>query len=303
MQDLSISMIRYFVTLVDCKQFVKASETIHISQPALSKSIQILENTLGVQLLKRHPRGFNLTDEGQYFYEKSSYFLKLYDDYLYNISERVHDPYSGTVRISVSGAIQDAFFPDLISLFNQKYLGIKIVARDEDSEQTILSLAEGKVDFGIAVAPIPINTSEIYCVTPLLDSSYHLVFPEEHPFANKDYISIRDLDSERILLPGESSRIRQIFMNNCVTHDVSPKIVFSGSQIGVLLALVKRGNGFSVLPGIMLDKISTEGLTHRPISPTIPWSLVITYPKHGFFSLSAKCTHSYFVEYFKDFKS
>ena len=69
MKDISINYIRYFVTLINCGKFSTAAEQLHLSQPALSKSILSLEKQLGTSLLKRYHHSFELTDVGHYFYE------------------------------------------------------------------------------------------------------------------------------------------------------------------------------------------------------------------------------------------
>ncbi len=297
MQDISISLIRYFVTLVDKKQFVKAAEFINISQPALSKSIKTLESQLGVKLLKRLPKGFELTDEGEYFYETSSYLLNLYDDFLYNISDRIASPYSGTVRLSVPGAITEAIMPQLLDAFWKKYPEINIAIRGEDSETSIASLIDGKADFILAVAPIPATYAGVIKYIPVFDSSYHVVFPESHPFNDQDSIHIKELDKQHILLPGESSRIRRVILDTFSAQGIVPKLVLSCSHFGFLLSSVQMGRGVAVLPKLLLTDDNMTGLSSRPLEPSSIWQLGILSRNNGFFSLAAQCAYNFFLDY------
>lgn len=298
MQDISITLIRYYVTLVETKQFMKAAKLCHISQPALSKSIQTLESMLGTSLLKRYHRGFELTDAGKYFYEYSSYFIKLYDDFVYDINERVCSPYSGTVRISASGAIIDRFIPEYVCALLKEYPNLRIYTREEDTELTVNSVVDGKVDFGLALLPIPVSLRGSLKVTPIVSSSYHLVFPEGHPLTEKETVSLFDIDKKNIMLPGEQSRIRTSFLKSCEDQDIHPNVVFSCSQIQTLFSLVRDNTGFAVLPGVMLDSPLAFGLEHRPFMPTISWDLAMISPSKGFFSLSAACASTFFKEHF-----
>ena len=66
-----LKQIKYFQTVVRCKSFTEAAEECYISQSAISQQIRVLENELGVKLLKREKRSFSLTPAGEYFYKKS----------------------------------------------------------------------------------------------------------------------------------------------------------------------------------------------------------------------------------------
>lgn len=148
MKDISINYIRYFVTLINCGKFSTAAEQLHLSQPALSKSILSLEKQLGTSLLKRYHHSFELTDVGHYFYESATYFLDIYDDFLSNIESRTRSPYSGTVRISASGVILDMFFPNIIRRLAKDYPSICIFTREEDTSSSIQAILSHKSDIG-----------------------------------------------------------------------------------------------------------------------------------------------------------
>lgn len=298
MQDINLNLIRYFVTLVECGQFVKAAKKISISQPALSKSIKLLEDQLGTPLLKRTKRTFSLTDNGKYFYESSRHFLRLYDDYLFDVRARAHSPYSGLVRVGLPSSMLDAFFPELIMELNKIYPGIRISTLEESSSQAILSLQEGKIDFSFARSAAASVSAQPLCVTPLLDSTYHIVFPADHPFAEKDVITIELLEDEKLMLPSENSIIRKELNNLVKFMGFHLNVVFASGQLHILLDLVRRGLGITVLPGILLnDNDST--LQHRPLVPDMPWDMALIYPEDCFMSLSTKCALDFMRDYFK----
>ena len=300
MKDLNISFIRYYVTLVECKKFNKAAQQLHISQPALSKSIMLLEDHLGTTLLKRFPRGFDLTDSGKYFYEMAVYFLKLYDDFLYDIDSRVGSLYSGTVKMSASGVILDMFFPDIIIKLQEKYPAIKIFSKEEDTNDTLQSLLSYKVDFGTAIYPVPKDILGNFTIYPLLDSSFHIVLPQDHPLANKDTIHISDLHNMDILTPGEFSQVHQSFVSLCRENSVTPVIMCSCSQIHFLLQLTRAGVGLAILPSVFLHTLPPE-LTHRPLSPTLPWKLILISP-NNVASLAVSTVISFVQDYFHSLK-
>lgn len=296
MKDINISFIRYYVTLVECKKFNTAAQKLHISQPALSKSIMLLEEHLGTPLLKRFPRGFDLTDAGKYFYETATYFLKLYDDFLYDIDSRVTSLYSGTVRMSSSGVILELFFPEIIIKLREKYPAIKIFSKEEDTNDTVQSLLSHKVDFGTAIYPIPQDIQNNFITHSLLESSFHVVLRRNHPLAAKDSIHISDLDHMDVLTPGEASQVHHSFLALCRQHSLTPSIMCSCSQIHSLIQLTRGGVGLAILPAVFLRSLPPE-LTHRPLTPALPWKLILIAPK-TVASLAVSTTISFVQDYF-----
>lgn len=300
MQDISIYLIRYYVTLVECKQYVKAAATIRISQPALSKSINSLEALLGVKLINRQYHSFSLTKEGQLFYDASVSFLKVYDEYLNEMSARLTSSYSGNVRISAPSAVADAFFPDLIVAFRKKYPDITISVFIEDADQAVLSLVEGKTNLCLSLSPISIVSANSLCVKSILVSHYSVIFPDDHVFAEKDEVHLYDLINEDIMLPGETSRIRSFFLEKCKDFNVVPDVNFSCSQFGTLIALVRMRAGLAVLPEILLNRMGIGDLHHKPLSPLIPWNLTLVYPQNKYISQTIKCTCEFISDYFAE---
>ena len=297
LRDLNISFIRYFVTLVECNKFNKAAYELHISQPALSKSIMLLEDYLGTALLKRFPRGFELTEAGKYFYETSVYFLELYDDFLYDIDSRVCSPYSGMVRISSSGVLLDMFYPDIIVKLREKYPAIKVFAKEEDTIDAIQSLLSHKSDFGTAIYPIPKEVKDSFRTYPLLEASFHIVMPRDHPLAAKSAVHVSDLNDVEILTPGEFSQVHQSFVSLCKENSVSPSIMCSCSQIHFLLRLTQAKVGLAILPSVFLRSLPAD-LTHRLLLPVLPWRLILISP-NNVTSLAVATTISFVQNYFR----
>ena len=297
MKDINISYIRYFVTLVEQKKFNKAAYQLHISQPALSKSIMMLEDYLGTSLLKRYPKGFELTDAGKYFYESSVYFLKLYDDFLYDVDARVCSPYSGTVRMSSSGVILDMFYPDIILRLREQYPDIKIYAMEEDTNAAIQSLLSHRADVATAIYPLPQEIKDRFITHPLLDSTFHIVLPADHPLARDPTVHVSSLDGMSILTPGELSQVHLSFLSLCKENSVSPIVTFSCSQLHFLFRLVAERVGLAVLPDLFLRSLPPD-LTHRPLRPVLPWNLVLISPNNAF-SLAVSTVISFVQSYFR----
>lgn len=284
MKDIGINYIRYFVSLIECGKFSAAAEQLHLSQPALSKSIMTLENQLGAELLKRYRHSFELTDIGRYFYESAVYFLEIYDDFLNNIEARTRSPYSGTVRISASGVLLDMFFPNIILQLSKDYPSIRIFTREENTTNSIQAVLSHKADIGIGLHPLPRNYQNSFVCHHLLSSTFHIVLPKEHNLAKLENIHVKDLEGTNILTPGQYSFIHQEFSLLCEAHHFRPNIVCSCSQIQFLLNMASSGSGCVVLPEVMLVNIPGK-LTHRPLIPNTAWELALYHLKNAYLPL------------------
>ena len=225
MRDLNINFIRYFVTLIDCGKFGTAAEQLHLSQPALSKSILTLEDQIGTPLLNRYHHCFELTDAGRYFYETSVYFLQIYDDFLYDIASRTSSPYSGIVKVSASGVILDMFFPEIISALSKSYPSIKIFTLEEDTNATIQSVLTHKAAVGTCLYPLPEKYRNSFASHHLTSSAFHIVFPDNHPFASKESVAIEELAEQNLLTPGQFSFVHQEFLRVSKEHRLHANIV------------------------------------------------------------------------------
>lgn len=297
MKDISITFIRYFVTVIDCEKFSTAAEQLHLSQPALSKSIMTLEEQLGSKLITRYHHSFELTDVGRYFYETSVYFLQIYDDFLNNLDSRTRSPYSGTVNVSASGVILDMFFPDIIRRLAKDYPSIRIFTREEDTTSVIQAISSHKADIGTGLYPLPRNYQNSFVTHHLLSSTFQIVFPKDHPLAKQEQIRVEDLDGQNVLTPGQYSFIHQEFIRVCKEHHSQPNIVCSCSQIQFLLNLSASGSGLAVLPEALLVSIP-DCLTHRPLVPKLAWDLALYYLKDTYLPLSVSVVLDSIMYYF-----
>jgi DNA-binding transcriptional LysR family regulator len=104
------------------------------------------------------------------------------------------------------------------------------------------------------------------------------------------------LNGLEILTPGESSQIQKSFVSLCRENSVTPIIMCSCSQIHFLLQLTCAGIGLTVLPEILLQSLPPE-LAHRPLSPALPWELVLISP-NNVLPLSVSTVISFIQNYF-----
>src|SRR5512142_1244457 len=121
--DVDVQALRYFVEVAKQQGFTRASETLHVTQPAISKMVRALEDELGTPLLVRERRRVTLTDAGRMVLERAQGVL----DSLQGIEDEVVELSAlrrGRLRIGFPPIVGVAFFPPLLAEFHQAHPGI-----------------------------------------------------------------------------------------------------------------------------------------------------------------------------------
>ncbi|CUH93477.1 LysR family transcriptional regulator [Herbinix luporum] len=142
--------IFYYVAKVG--SFTKAGEELCISQPAVSQSIKLLEESLGSSLFIRVPKGVKLTPEGEmlFSYVKRGYeYIRLGEEKFKKMLDLEH----GEIRIGASDMTLEFYLLPYLEAFHEKYPGIKVVVTNAPTPNTLTLLYEGKIDFGVISEP------------------------------------------------------------------------------------------------------------------------------------------------------
>jgi len=178
---MEMHQLRYVVAVARTKNFSRAAEQCHVSQPSLSQQIQKLEEELGGRLFDRLKREAKLTTAGEAFVRRAGRILEEVDA----AKREAHDTRAllgGTLAIGVLPTIAPYLLPEVIARFNQRYPGVEVVIH-EDTTARLLKLALGcDIDFAIASTPLPDARFE---VKELFSEELLLAVPPGHPLATR----------------------------------------------------------------------------------------------------------------------
>jgi predicted transcriptional regulator len=125
------SLLEQFVALARTKNFTRAAEELNLSQSALSRAIQKLEEQLGQPLFERKPREVVLTDLGELLLERAKHILKLMEDTFSELSEAGR---RGRIRLGAIPTIAPYFLPGLLSSFAKKHPDISVIVQEDTTE-------------------------------------------------------------------------------------------------------------------------------------------------------------------------
>ncbi len=206
MKDASLTNLRTFVTVAKFRGISRALGELHLTQPAVSRQIHALEDSLGTPLFVRKGRFLSLTEAGEILQQYSIRVFQLLTE-----AQEAIDGLKGLVRghlrISAATTIGIYMIPDVLGEFKSLYPGIEISLTISNKEEVLRQVQGGMVDMGFVGPPVPFP--ELAMDTYLEDDLVLIVSPQ-HRLAARDTVSTRMLPEDVFILREKGSGTREI---------------------------------------------------------------------------------------------
>lgn len=260
---LETNHLRCFVTVAEELHFGRAAVRLNMTQPPLSRQIQLLERALKCELFFRNSRSVQLTQAGQTFLPEARRILRLIE----NAAKSALDISSGRRGVARCGFTASAayeFLPRLVRALKEKLPDVTLNLREMVSRDQVVALDTGEIDIGLTRAPIDLSGYENGTVSR---ERLMLALPRNHPLLQNSTVSWRDLHQQDMLMyePREGQYFYNLVSSRLTLDDIYPNFVQHLSQIHSILALVRAGVGVAVVPaGARLMEMS--GIEYREFS-------------------------------------
>src|ERR1043165_3300982 len=148
---MELRHLRYFVAVADALNFTKASARLRVAQPALSRQMTDLEDEIGVDLMKRSPRGVTLTAEGRLFLEEVRELLKRADEAVEKVRALARGEY-GELHVGYAPSPTIEILPPALAAFQKAVPGVQVLLHDMSSDEIADGLRSGSIQ--LAVTPL-----------------------------------------------------------------------------------------------------------------------------------------------------
>ena len=293
---MDIRQLEYFVELAKTRNFRKASEHLHLSQPALSKSIRILESELNTVLIERTNKSFELTDTGQALLQKSVFLIQQFQD-IYKMIEDVRLSNQGEIKIGIPNILGFLCYFELICEFQKEYPGIHISVSGEGTKDINAALREEQLDLGVGMLSENVPIARDVQVIPLTHDEGVAVVNKSKAYAAVDAISIRDIKDENFVLMNEQYLLYDDIMQLCMQAGFTPNVTAKSSQWDFPLKMVDFNLGVSILPRPLVEKSELPDIKAVKIKEGFNWDI-------GFFCLKNRPrTHAMnqFIDFTKEY--
>lgn len=261
-RHLTIRQLEVFVSVADSLSFSKASETFHISQPALSTSVQQLEQSLGGRLFDRHTRKVALTQLGHDFLPMAKKLLLSFDQTMLATSELIEGR-KGSISIAASPSVMAKVLPRALKKFMELYPDIQINLYEELFEQCIEMLRTQKVD--IAFAPMKDKAKDLKH-EPLFKDELVLICPISHPLNKYKSVKWSQLPQYPQISLKADSNVRQIidYAYKSRGFDIAP--LFEVERISSMVSFISAGHGIGILPRSLFQAYQSTNLAEKRFS-------------------------------------
>lgn len=261
--------LRQFLVVARLGNITRAAEELSISQPALSRSIQRLEQEFGQPLFERRTRAVELTDAGGLLQSRAEQVLGILEDTKSRISD---DGRSGRLRLGAIPTIAPYFLPDFLRTFRHDYPEAELVVQEETTENLLGRLKQGELDLALLAAPLAakyVDSQELFKEELLL------AMPVGHPLAARKRVALNDVEPHPFVMLGEAHCLSEQVLTLCRQRSFQPLTVERTSQLATVQELVALGHGVSMIPEMARRRDASEARVYRSLDGAKPHRTVL----------------------------
>ena len=258
---MDLRHLRYFVGMVEAGSLMKASERLHVAQPALSVHLSNLEVELGTQLVKRSNRGIELTDDGRILYDRAVIMLQHHQDTLSALKSRKNKA-KGRVSLGLPSTLPGLIGGELYRMVRDKLPDVQLYIADTSTAALFEWLQEGKLDLAV-LFNLPENRG--IDLTPIYLEEFCLVGkPANMPVATE--ISFEEILAYPLAMPCRSTAWRKILDDVAERQGKTLRSVIETESLSALRAIAMTGDCYALLPrSAVLEEIRGGQLQARKI--------------------------------------
>ncbi len=251
---MNLNLFKTYVRVVETQNLSKTADDFGISQPAVTKQIQSLEDYFGVLLLERSGRRLKPTEAGETLYFHAREIIKVLDK-TERAMEEVSESRKGNLYLGASTIPGQYILPYLIKIYKDKNSSVSISMDIADTEKIFNKVAERELDLGIVGGWI--NNRKVEGLQWLEDELVVIV-PENHKLAKNQEIKLNSLIHERWIFREKGSGTRRAVEELLNAHDINRddlNLYMEAGSTEAVLALVESGMGISIVSRWAIKRI------------------------------------------------
>ena len=252
-----------------------AAESLHITQPAVSRLLSHLEARIGIGLFERNKKRLKLTAEGKVFLaEVDQHFVGL--DRLRKAAQRIGAHGTGSLRAIGFPSITSGILPQAIMQLLADYPRTMITLDTDTTDRIAPQIANGAYDVGFSTHPVP--SSDAVDSKVLASRPWTCVFPPDHPNAGRETIFLSELSGQSLIGFSPGMSLRERVDREFDTASLSVEYILNAQTIESICALVAAGCGAAVIHPFAIHVARMHGLTTTVIEEIAPLDLVVVTP-------------------------
>lgn len=283
---MDLRALRYFVAVAKAGSFSRAAESLHVSQPTLSKAIGQLEAELDVSLLERGRRGVSvrLTPAGELTF---GHACALLDRRRQLVSElaAMREIGTGELALGVAPLGGAEIFAPMLARFRRSYPGVEVKIMQSGSRRLEEGVLDGTLEMVTTLLPL---RPEFDCVA-LRDDAMAVLLPANHALAGMPRLTLREMEELPLVMFDKTFVIARMLRNAFKEQGLRLKEVTHTDHLDFALALVTAEAGGLVLPSFIAQQVATPKQAVVPLEhDTLRWQLVLAWRRDRPLSAAAQ---------------
>ena len=267
---MEIQQLYYYMELCKQKNFTEAGYACNMTQGALSKQIRKLENELGITLIRRNTRKFELSKEGEIFLSYAKKMTGTYEEMLKNVQKNQE------IKIGCMPVLAPYHFARLVADFRKEYPDIKLVI-DERIASEIQENSD-RYDF-LILRENMMEDQKKFRFSPLYDDKLCAVLYEKHPLYGRDRLQLKELKDDVFIFPERGSGSYEVFYKSCEKAGFEPKIAFEFPQANTIMSFVSEGVGVTITFSTVYREAKCAGVKMIPLEDQLHSVIALFYRK------------------------
>ena len=259
--NFDLGDLRAFIAVAELASFRAAAETIHLSQPALSRRIDKLEDALGVRLFDRDTRNVELTAVGRDFARKARTLLDDLDAILLGVRDVAANRW-GQVTLACIPSTVHYFLPTVLRQYHERFPRIRVRILDESANEVLSAVVHGEAELGLNMIGSDEPTLEF---EPLLTESFVAACHRDHPLAHQRAVTWAELGRYDFMTVDKASGNRLVLDLALASKRERPQACFESRHVSTLVGFVESGLGVAAVPRLSMPRKGHPLLVSLPI--------------------------------------
>jgi DNA-binding transcriptional LysR family regulator len=262
---MELRHLRYFVAVAEVLNFTKAAARLRVAQPALSRQVQDLEDEIGVDLLKRSPRGVTLTAEGKLFLTETLETLKRVDESVEKVRALARGEY-GELHIGYAPSPSVEILPPALAAFRYAAPGVKVTLHDLAGDELCAGLHQGLLEIAVMIEPSAESAVGLH-FEELKSYPFCVAMTPGHPLSKLKSLTVQQVAAEPLvaLRRLDYSEYYRILDGIFSPYQLRPSIAAECDGVSSLITEIEVGRGIAVVSEIF-QRAAGKRLVYRRLS-------------------------------------
>ncbi|ETF04285.1 LysR family transcriptional regulator [Advenella kashmirensis W13003] len=259
--SLTLKQLESFVEVARTVNFREASDNLHVSQPALSRTIRLAEDAIGTRLFDRDTSHVALTPSGRELLPIATRILQDFDSAFSELGQFL-DGHRGHITAMTLASVSVALLTPAVASFRQMFPQVGFTLLEGQDQEILSAVAEGRADFGISMRP---KRSEPFSYTHLLDDPFVLLCRDDDPLACRPVVQWSVFEKRPFLPATARSSIRPLTDAAILGQGLHVSDCLAYPSIPAVAAMVRAELGVTAVPRLTLQLLDMQGLTTVPL--------------------------------------